>query len=191
MSVAKRKKQQNEMCEVRINTVSTQCAQNTTLCSEVDQLNEQSMLKVKLLIRDGRLGKEMCAIIEVLMLNGCRVSEAINIRFQDIISENTIRLRGLKGSSDRIIYISENSGYIDYCKKHQINPFMHISRFQVYRVLKRNGLQEIFGDNKKFSTTHLFRHLFVKSMLEKGIKIEEIQRIIGHKKLENTLIYAK
>lgn len=191
MSVAKRKKHEKQMCDMRFKSVSGASAQNTTLCGEVEALNELSMQRVEALIRNSRLGKEMRALIEILMLNGCRVSEVINISFADIITENTIRLKGLKGSSDRIVYVSENSGYIELSKKYSFDPFKHISRYQVYRVLKNNGLQEIFGDNKRFSTTHIFRHLFVKSMLAKGVRIEDVQRIIGHKKLENTLIYAK
>lgn len=44
---------------------------------------------------------------------------------------------------------------------------------------------------KKHITAHVARHTFASRLINKGVPISTIQKVIGHRKLETTMIYAK
>lgn len=166
-------------------------AQSNTLCGQVKDGNDAIMKLVAEVLENNSIDIVVRSIIEVLAVNGCRISEVLAIKSTDILGDNTIRIRGLKGSSDRVVFVFKSANYITECKKNGISPFAQISRFQVYRELKKLGIYEVFGNNINASTTHIFRHLYVKKLLASGVRIEDVQKIIGHKSVENTKIYAK
>jgi integrase len=57
-----------------------------------------------------------------------------------------------------------------------------------------NILLKIIGTMAGISTkmhTHLARHTFATYMLRQGVKIENLQRMLGHKNIRQTMRYAK
>jgi hypothetical protein len=61
----------------------------------------------------------------------------------------------------------------------------------LYRFYKSKGLHAEFGNNKKASVTHLFRHLngLDSSTLKDGVL--DSKKYLGHVNINNTLKYVK
>ncbi len=135
--------------------------------------------------------QELWYLILLMAMTGCRVSEALSIRVHEISNDGRVRLKGLKGSNDRIVHESEVSKYLIYCKSIGKNPFQTFDRFFVYRYLKSLGIGQHFNDNQRKSVTHIFRHLAIEDMQTIDPDLQATKRAIGHKSVKNTEHYAK
>jgi len=135
-------------------------------------------------------------IIQVGYSAGLRISEIINLKWQDIdFDRNVIHLKRAKGKKDRIVMLSLK------VKENLINL---TSNKQGYVFLtNRNGkytqrtIQKILenaakkaGIRKKI-TPHTLRHSFATHLLENGTDIRYIRDLLGHSDISTTLIYTK
>jgi site-specific recombinase XerD len=57
------------------------------------------------------------------------------------------------------------------------------------RVAAVNGAKQLLGIPQRF-TPHCFRHCFGTHLYESGVDIYRINELMGHKKLETTLVYV-
>lgn len=71
---------------------------------------------------------------------------------------------------------------------------------QIQEIVKKHaeeaGVQDVLGktaDGKKFHkvTPHALRHTFATHLLNEGMRVEHVKKLMGHKKLKTTLGYAK
>lgn len=149
-------------------------------------------------------GQRNRAILEVLYSCGLRVSELVNLRFQDIYAdEGFIKVEG-KGSKQRLVPISERAireiknylpdrstidikpGYEDYLfvSFRRGKPLSRITVFHIIKVLSEQA-----GITKNISP-HTFRHSFATHLLEGGANLRAIQEMLGHEKITTTEIYT-
>lgn len=139
-----------------------------------------------------------CAVIELLLSTGIRVSELCCLKTKDVnLSEHYIRVYG-KGSKERIIYLG-NEQVIkilkEYHKKRGEDSIFfftnrnqnHISDQSVRNIIneytKKAGIQDKI-------TPHMFRHTFATMLLEENVDIRYIQNILGHSSISTTEIYT-
>ncbi len=147
------------------------------------------------------------AMIEMLYATGLRVSELVNLTFDQIDLENRfIRVIG-KGGKERIVLLNKKS--IDALKEwiklrdkkfsSKINPqydkyiFLSklgrpISRIDFWEQLKnyvRNA-----GISKNVSP-HTLRHSFATHMLKYGADLRVVQELLGHSDISTTQIYTQ
>lgn len=65
------------------------------------------------------------------------------------------------------------------------------------RALKKEGIESIvrkIGERSGIERRvypHLIRHTTATDALERGMNVAEVQKILGHEKLDTTMIYAK
>ena len=137
-------------------------------------------------------------LIELLYSSGLRVSEAINLKVNEIdIENNSVRVNQGKGKKDRISILSEHfkKDLLKYlCQKRDNNIYLfskgdsHIVLKTAQRIVaiaaKKAGLD-------KKVTPHMLRHSFATHLLENGTDIRYIQKLLGHSRLETTQIYTK
>lgn len=144
------------------------------------------------------------AIIETLYSCGLRVSELVNLRFEELFfNEGFIRVIG-KGNKQRLVPVSpsvekEVGIYVDNYRRHQsIKPgnesyvFLNrrgakLTRVMIFTIVKQ--LVEIAGIRKNVSP-HTFRHSFATHMLEGGANLRAIQEMLGHESITTTEIYT-
>ena len=136
-------------------------------------------------------------LIEVLYSSGLRVGEAIKLKIRDIdVERNLIRVNHGKGAKDRQTILSEKlkEDLLKYLCLKRDNEIYLFSRGNNHIVLKT--AQKIVENackkaklNKR-ATPHMLRHSFATHLLEDGVDIRYIQKLLGHSRLETTQIYT-
>src|SRR5690554_3620980 len=174
-----------------VNAVTNPPAHTTTLL----QLNSPAILQMieraNELLLSKTLPKVLLAVIELQLFYGLRISECLNITTSDVSSTGHIRIRGVKGSNDRIVIPYRFSSFWRN-EAVAILPLGNIySRFWFYRQYKNLGLYAIFGNSKVKSVTHLFRHLNILSLKENFNETDLTRKFIGHKSINSTLHYER
>lgn len=140
------------------------------------------------------------AVIETLFATGARVYEISNIR-EDNVNLNTglIRIMG-KGGKERYIQIAsfEILGILKNYYKENKEEIKESGFFFVNNRGCRYTEQSIRLMLKKYTklagierniTPHMFRHSFATYLIEEGVDISCVQRILGHSSIKTTQIY--
>lgn len=140
------------------------------------------------------------AIVEVLYSTGCRVSELVRLDKSDINFETKeVHIFG-KGKKHRISYLNARAfvtlyKYLEeriddnpalFVRKRK--PWTRLSKAGIEDIIRQLGLKCNFG---KRIYPHLIRHTTATDALNRGMNVVELQHILGHEKLDTTMIYAK
>ncbi len=137
------------------------------------------------------------AILSVIYSAGLRIGELLELKKIDIDSERMlIHVRAAKGKKDRYTVLSEKGLDIlrEYYKEYKPKDFLFEgqkggkysseSTGQFFkRALKKAKIN-------KHATLHTLRHSFATHLLEDGIGIAHIQKLLGHNNISTTLIYT-
>lgn len=141
------------------------------------------------------------AVIELLFATGIRISELCSIKPNDIdLQSNNLLIHG-KGAKERILQIG-NSEVISALALYQStfkNDIDSCGYFFVNRLKNRlsdqsvrfmiNHYATVAGINQHI-TPHMFRHSFATLLLEQGVDMRFIQKILGHSSINTTEIYT-
>lgn len=164
---------------------------------EVERLLEQPDLSIAHGLRDR-------AMLEVLYATGLRVSELLQIRFNEINFEvGFVRTLG-KGSKERIVPLGGSAlnfvqRYLEearprFLRKRTPSPFLFVTQQgglmtrQYFWLLVRKYARKI-GIEKKLSP-HVLRHSFATHLLEHGADLRAVQLMLGHADISTTQIYT-
>ena len=145
------------------------------------------------------------ALIEFIYSTGLRVSEVCALDVDDINwNKQELYVVG-KGGKERVVYISDSAIFylrkylFERCKKKNIdiNTIAKLPLFVTQRGEKRltkSGVQYIMrelGDRASIEDVHphRFRRTFATDMLNRGMKAEQVMVLMGHSKLDTTMIY--
>ena len=140
------------------------------------------------------------AIVEVLYSTGCRVSELSRLDKYDINFDTyEVHLFG-KGKKHRISYLNARA-FVSLCKyleeRVDDNPALFVRKHKPWTRLTKAGIEDIIrqlGRRCNFGKRiypHLIRHTTATDALNRGMNVVELQHILGHEKLDTTMIYAK
>lgn len=143
-------------------------------------------------------------IFELLYSSGLRISEACNLKLEDLDREGmTLTIAG-KGSKERLVPFGEKALAIINAYLEKSRPFIlkarnceylfiskkgsYINRKSVWRLLniyiKRTGI-------KKKVTPHTLRHSFATHLLENHADLRSVQELLGHIDISTTQIYTQ
>ncbi len=144
------------------------------------------------------------ALIDFLYSTGCRISEVANARIDCIDWEKkSVRIDHGKGNVTRFTYFNpecEVSLRAYLASRTDASPYIFARvRGQSDKPLTVKALQNavrklVMGTSYDFSThitPHVFRHTVATVMLRNGMPVEQVQRFLGHTKIDTTLIYAE
>jgi site-specific recombinase XerD len=137
------------------------------------------------------------SIMFMLYSSGLRMSELLNLRWQDIdYDRRVIYVRSGKGKKDRITLLSDLAVeslmeyYNIYLPRHWVfegvggKPYSSRSVNSIIkRCAHRAGL-------KKRVSAHTLRHSFATHLLEQGTDLRYIQSLLGHESSRTTELYA-
>jgi len=137
-------------------------------------------------------------MISMIYSCGLRLQELTNLKIKDIDSTRMqIHIRSGKGKKDRFVMLSQkvlemlriywmNYHPKEYLFEGQRKGFP-IARSTVQHTFKKAVVQS--GVNKD-PGIHSLRHSFATHLLEKGISLLAIQKLLGHAHLKTTTIYT-
>lgn len=142
------------------------------------------------------------AIIEMLYSTGCRVSELAGLMKSDINwHDKSVHLYG-KGRKHRTSFLNAKAyvalvRYLD--SRNDSSDFLFVSSRRPYGALKKEGIEKIVRTissrpsckTDKAITPHVLRHTTATTALQSGMPIEDISKLLGHAKIDTTMIYAK
>jgi len=138
-------------------------------------------------------------LIELLYSTGLRLSECINLQYSDLdLNDGTGWVRLGKGAKDRIFIVSEifKKDLLDYIEKKNAGGKGYIFSING-RKMSSSGIQhaikvsaERAGIDKPVHV-HTLRHSFATHLLENGVDIRKIQKLLGHSNLQTTQIYTQ
>jgi len=128
-------------------------------------------------------------LLVTLYSTGARISEVLNIKWSDLIPYTDIVIIGLKGSRNRRVTVNGIESYIKHCIDNRLDPFNIVTRYQVYRIIKRYGWVVDNGVTKNKSVTHSARKLYIRESFKSQSNIEVVKDTIGHKTSKSTKYY--
>ncbi len=157
-----------------------------------------SDIELEVLRRKCSLERDI-ALIEFLYSTGVRVSELTALNRQDIDFNNMDAVVYGKGAKERETFLTAAScmhlkEYLD--SRTDDNEALFVSLKAPYERLTVSGVEEILRRLGKATGIdkvhpHRFRRTMATNILNKGMPIEEVKEILGHVKLDTTLIYCQ
>lgn len=129
---------------------------------------------------------------------GLRVSEVVSLKIKDIDLEGlTIHIKNGKGKKGRITIFPERliPGIRELTARKAGNDFIFASNRG--GKLTTTSLQKIFQNTlrksgiKKDATFHSLRHSFAAHLLENGVDVRYVQKLLGHQNIRTTQIYTQ
>lgn len=138
-------------------------------------------------------------MVELLYSTGLRLSECINLKYSDMdLNDGIGWVRLGKGAKDRIFIVSEmfRKDLLEYIEKTGADGKGLI--FSVNgRKMSPRGIQHAIKVSaeragiEKDVHVHTLRHSFATHLLENGVDIRKIQKLLGHSNLQTTQIYTQ
>ncbi len=158
---------------------------------EILSIEEVQLIFEKCLNRKHRL------ILSLLYGSGLRIGEVLNLKLTDIDGSRMIfNIRQGKGSKDRQMPLSEQllSLINRYIEQYHPREFLFNGQQGLqYTSSSINHLLKYYADKvgiKKRIHAHKFRHCFGTHLLDQGVDMTLIQKLMGHKSLKSTQIYS-
>lgn len=150
------------------------------------------------LMRDSCTELRDLAMIDLLASTGMRVGEMVLLNREDInFNERECVVFG-KGDKERIVYFDARTKIhlLNYLNSRiDDNPALFVSLNKPHRRLQISGVEvrlrqhgKRLGMNKVHP--HKFRRTLATMAIDKGMPIEQLQQLLGHRRIDTTLQYA-
>ena len=141
----------------------------------------------------------LAACMLVMLHSGLRSGECIALNMQDLdLTAKRLIVRQGKGQRDRLVYLSETTcqaiqAYLQGTSHNPTDPVWVTAKNkpllqgrlaeQVAAVGKSLGIENLYP--------HRLRHTCATRLLNAGMDITRIQKLLGHEKISTTMIYAR
>lgn len=150
-------------------------------------------------MRDNCVTIRDLAIIDMLASTGMRVGEMVLLNREDVdFQERECVVLG-KGDKERPVYFDARTKlhlqqYLD--SRIDDNPALFVSLKAPYNRLKIGGVEVRIRElgrrlGIKKAHPHKFRRTLATTVIDKGMPIEQLQMLLGHARIDTTLMYAK
>jgi len=150
------------------------------------------------LLRDNCKQVRDLAIIDLLYSTGMRVGELVRLNREDINFEERECVVFGKGEKERKVYFDAKTKihlkkYLD--ERTDENTALFVTLDAPYDRLKISGVEiRMRNLGKKLNMERVHPHKFRRTMatraIDKGMPIEQVQKILGHSQIDTTMQYA-
>lgn len=147
------------------------------------------------------LDGQMATAVRLMVATGLRVGELCGLRVEDFAPDgSSLRIHG-KGSRDRVAYIADTAfqrelqillknrehlagpGGPMFVNRHGSKVQPQSIRLRLHRAARAAGLSRRI-------TPHMLRHTAATLLIETGVDIRIVQRLLGHSSIATTEIYT-
>ena len=171
----------------RIHKIKTKQQVKETISDEaIEQLRDQCSC-----VRD-------LAMIDLLYSTGIRVGELVNLNISDVDFEARECVVFGKGDKERKVYFDAKAKihlqeYLN--ARTDNNPALFVTLDSPHDRLKISGVEiRIRSLGKKLNMGKIHPHKFRRTMatraIDKGMPIEQVQKLLGHSQIDTTMQYA-
>ena len=137
-------------------------------------------------------------LLELFLATGCRVSEVVYMRIEDIdLKEECIKVLG-KGDKERIVFLGARAiefleQYLGDRKSGPVIISLRAPHQGIGKNAMENAIRKIAAEAgiEKRVFPHLLRHTFATHALNRGMPLAGLCDLMGHASVETTRIYAK
>jgi integrase/recombinase XerD len=151
----------------------------------------------RLIVHAYRMKGTRGLLIKTLFQTGARVSEFVNITVEEFFfDEQMLLIAKAKGGKSRYVPIlpelaQELRTHLADRTAGYLFETIHSTSYSPRRI--QQIIKETAAEAKitKRVYPHLLRHSVATTLLERGMPLEQIQKFLGHSKLETTQIYAE
>ena len=163
-----------------------------------EHLTEDEMIKLLAALKANRHGQRDWLIGLLIYRHGLRVSEACDLRWDDInLLKRTIQVRRLKGSDDSTHYLERDElAGLKRLQREQEPKSAYVfvnerglpfGRMGIGRMIERAGE----AANLPFPVhAHMLRHSTGYALAGKGMDTRRLQHFLGHASITNTVRYT-
>ena len=163
-----------------------------TVVKEV--ISDESMEKM----RDACGELRDLAIIDLLYSTGIRVGELVRLNISDVNMEQRECIVFGKGDKERRVYFDAKAKIhlMEYlASRTDGNPALFVSLNGKHKRLQISGVEiRLRQMGRKLSLDRIHPHKFRRTMatraIDKGMPIEQVQKILGHSQIDTTMQYA-
>ncbi|MCI6537970.1 site-specific tyrosine recombinase/integron integrase [uncultured Eubacterium sp.] len=149
-------------------------------------------------MRDNCKTKRDLAIIDLLYSTGIRVGELVRLNISDIDFEERECVVYGKGDKERRVYFDAKAKLHlqNYIKSRaDDNPALFVTLDAPYDRLKISGVEIRMRELGRMLNIpkihpHKFRRTMATRAIDKGMPIEQVQKILGHSQIDTTMQYA-
>ena len=138
------------------------------------------------------------ALIDILASTGMRIGELVLLNRKDINFEERECVVFGKGSKERMVYFDARAKihlqeYLN--SRTDDNPALFVALRVPYVRMKIGGIEaRLRGMGRNLGIEkvhpHKFRRTLATMAIDKGMPIEQLQQLLGHKRIDTTLQYA-
>jgi site-specific recombinase XerD len=149
-------------------------------------------------LRDHCNNKRDLAMIDFLASTGIRVGELVRLNRTDInFNERECIVSG-KGNKQRIVYFNARAKthLLNYLgERVDENPALFVSLHQPTERLRISGVETRLRKlGQETGVMHVHPHKFRRTLataaIDRGMPVEQVQRLLGHVKIDTTMQYA-
>lgn len=149
-------------------------------------------------LRDGCSTMRDLAIIDLLKSSGIRVGELVGLNISSIdLNNRECRVVG-KGNKERVAYFdSRTKIHIEayLASRDDADEALFVSLKAPHARLQASGVETLLRKlGRKLGVVrvhpHKFRRTLATRAIDKGMPIEQVQVLLGHKKIDTTMHYA-
>lgn len=159
-----------------------------------DVISDESMEK----LRDACDEVRDLAMIDLLYSTGIRVGELVRLNIKDLDLEQRECVVFGKGDKERRVYFDAKAKIhlLDYlATREDNNPALFVTLNGDHNRLKISGVEiRLRSLGRKLSLGRIHPHKFRRTMatraIDKGMPIEQVQKILGHSQIDTTMQYA-
>lgn len=149
-------------------------------------------------LRDSCTEMRDLAMIDMLASTGMRVGELVRMNISDIDFQERQCVVFGKGNKERTVYFNARtkihlSHYLQ--SRTDNNHALFVSLSKPFNRLSISGVEKrlrLLGDRINMTKVHphKFRRTLATTAIDKGMPIEQVQKLLGHVKIDTTLHYA-
>jgi len=150
-------------------------------------------------LRDSCLHIRDLAIIDFLYSTGIRVGELVNLNISDINFEEKECIVYGKGNKQRKVYFDAKAKvhlkrYLE--QRNDYNEALFVTLDSPFERLKISGVEIRLRKLGRLASLdqrvhpHKFRRSMATRAIDKGMPIEQVQKLLGHQQIDTTMHYA-